>query len=95
MEIVDDILTRIAQRVPSVAAELPAVEAEIRQYWGGSNKNYVRKTCRGMKQTSAALAHQRIQAIAAGLQMGNSLQDVFAANQISRASGFRLVKRKA
>jgi len=92
-DIVDDFLTRLSTLAPEVAGQVgPTLEAQIRSQWGGTDRGYIRKNA--ADRTPAARAGQRTAALAAGLQQGQSLGDLFAQAGVPLRTGFRLLSRK-
>lgn len=85
-DIVDDFLTRLQTLAPDAAAQVgPRLEAELRQHWGGTDRNYIRK---------GQSAQQRAAAVAVGLQQGLPLNSVFQQAGVSRSAGYRLMARR-
>lgn len=85
-DLIDDFLTRLQHHLPTAAAELaPKLEAELRQQWGGTERNYIRKR---------PAAEKRTQRIALGLQEGHAPAESFVLAGVSRATGFRHMAKK-
>ena len=89
MDLVDDFLRRLCQRMPHAAEHAPHLEAELRQHWGGTEGGYIRK--RLAAQQPAA----RTQQLGQALQQGMSLQQAFATAGLPRRSGFRHLAKPA
>ena len=88
-DIIDDLIQRITRHLPEAAAKLPAIEAEARQQWGGTDRGYVRK---GLAARTPAAKTQRL---AEALQTGTPLAEAFVTAGMSRATGFRHLARPA
>ena len=85
-DIVDDFLTRLAQHLPELQPDVRhKIEASLRQEWGGT-KSYVAKRF-GAATTAARLS--------AGLRQKLPLKECFAQTGVSRATGYRLLGKKA
>jgi len=85
-DIVDDFLQRLAAMAPELSADVvPALEAQLRQHWGGTEP-YVGKR---------ASRNTLVMRIGAGLRERKPLGQVFQDAGVSRATGFRLLNRRS
>lgn len=85
-DLIDDFLIRLQAHHPAAAAAIASqLEAELRQHWGGTERHYIRKR---------PAAEQRTQRIALGLQEGLAPAESFVLAGVSRATGFRHMKKK-
>lgn len=82
-DIVDDFLARLRHHLPETPPDrLRALEVEVREHWGGSDRLYVAKRPALVKQHRLALALQQ------GLP---NLQQAFARAGVSRRTGYRWI----
>lgn len=84
-DIVEDILTRLAQQVPGITPESTAcIERDVRLAWGGS-EHYV-----GKRMSSRT----RLSMVGHGLRQQKPLGQVFREAGVSRRTGYRLLDKK-
>jgi hypothetical protein len=83
-DLIDDFLTRLSQHIPQATSQLPQLEAELRQHWGGTERTYIRKRP-SADQRAAKLGHV--------LQQGLPMAEAWAVTGIPRRSASRLLNR--
>ena len=84
-DIVEDILTRLAQHVPGVTPEATArIERDVRHQWGG-NEVYV-----GKRMSSRT----RLSLVGHGLRQQKPLGQIFKEAGVSTRTGYRMLAKK-
>lgn len=85
-DIVDDFLQRLAQHIPDTPPEVRAnLETGLRQAWGGTEPYVGKRVSRAT----------RLSLLAHGLRQSRPMGEVFAQAGVARATGYRLLRKKA
>lgn len=100
MDIVEDLITRVRGSVAGIPDDaLRGVEVAIRQDWGGTEP-YVRKHVRSARGGRPSVLRpelsptQREGILAAGLQQGKPLAELFREAGLCRSKGFKALAKR-
>lgn len=89
-DIVDDFLTRLVAHVPDLPLEKRLdIEREIRTHHGGTRAGDIAKGVGGLSKNTRTFV------IGLGLRQASPLSEVFARAGVSRATGYRVLRRRA